>query len=153
MALVFQYGSNASSERINSCNRLRGDACIVGIAYTAEDHELEFTVWSRNNRCAAANILSGFGRKIWGVIYKVPDYLIRRETAGNRKSLDAIEGEGQNYKRSHIAVRPPDGPSFDQEVITYIANKRRAGIKTSLEYAFSIVSGLREHKVPNESVN
>ncbi len=68
MALVFQYGSNVSSTRLNSKNRLRGDAHFVGITYTEYKHELEFSVWSKTNQCAAANIVHGLGRKIWGVL-------------------------------------------------------------------------------------
>ena len=94
MALVFQYGSNLSSERINSDSRLKGDARPVGIAYTEDDFELDFSVWSKGNNCAAADIIPGAGRKIWGVIYEIPDYLIERTSAKerDRKSLDAIEG-------------------------------------------------------------
>lgn len=46
-----------------------------------------------------------------GVLYEVPDFLIERKAAAaqNRKSLDAIEGEGTNYKRETIAVRQDSG--------------------------------------------
>jgi hypothetical protein len=88
MALVFQYGSNARSERLNANDRLCGDARPVGIAHTQDYYELDFTVWSKKNKCAAADIVPGSGRKIWGVLYEIPDYLIRRETSGKRKSLD-----------------------------------------------------------------
>lgn len=42
--------------------------------------------------------------KVWGVVYDIPDYLIGKATAKahNRKSLDAIEGEGTNYKQEFI---------------------------------------------------
>jgi hypothetical protein len=86
MALVFQYGSNTSSKRINSANRLRGDAISLGLACTVEDFQFDFTVWSTTNNCAAADIIKGSGRKLWGVLYEIPDYLIRRDTAGSRCS-------------------------------------------------------------------
>lgn len=152
MALVFQYGSNADSSRINSNDRLRGDARQVGIAFTADDHELDFTVWSNCNQCAAADIVSGSGRKIWGVLYEIPDHLIRRQTSGVRRSLDEIEGEGANYKRVPIALRHPDGTVLDQEVITYVVINRQGGIQTSLEYASHIVFGLRGHDVREEYI-
>lgn len=152
MALVFQYGSNMLSDHINSPNRLQGDACPYGIAYTADDYELEFTIWSRMNKCAAANIFPGLGRKIWGVVYMIPDYLISRETAGSRKSLDAIEGESQNYKRTSIAIRYADGRPVEEDVITYIALYRRTGIKTSFEYANQIISGLHEFNVSEDYI-
>jgi hypothetical protein len=152
MALVFQYGSNAHSERLNSSDRLQGDARAVDIAYTDDDYELEFTVSSINNKCAAADIVSGSGRKIWGVLYEIPDYLIRRETSGCRKSLDAIEGEGTNYKRIGIALRYQNGILVEGNSITYVVINKTEGLKTSLEYGRHIVIGLREHKVPNEYV-
>lgn len=152
MALAFQYGSNTSLERMNSHDRMRGDARPVGIAYTENDFELEFSVWSRTNQCAVANILPSSGRKIWGVVYEIPDYLISRETSGVRKSLDAIEGEGQNYRRIIIALGSPNGLPFKNEFITYIGLRRRSGIYTSLEYARHIIRGLREHDVPDDYI-
>lgn len=152
MALVFQYGSNTLSERINSNERMQGDACPVGIAYTEDDFKLEFTVCSHKNKCAAANIVPSSGRKIWGILYEIPDYLIRRETSGIRKSLDAIEGEGQNYQRTAIALRYLNGLPVNRESITYVALNRESGLRTSLEYARYIIRGLREHNVPGDYI-
>jgi len=140
------------SERINSIERLRGDACPVGVVYTAEDYEIEFTVWSHRNQCATANIVRGSGRKIWGILYQIPDYLIKRETSGERKSLDAIVGECQNYRRTLIATRYPKEGPVEGDVITYLAKNRRSGIKTSLEYARHIFRGLREHNIPQDYI-
>jgi hypothetical protein len=152
MALVFQYGSNLSSGRINSDSRLKGDARAISVAYTEDDYELNFSVWSRGNNCAAADIIPGSGINIWGVVYEIPDYLIERSSARERgrKSLDAIEGEGSNYKRVTIRVKRPNGISFEEDIITYIGLKRKSGICTSLEYASHIIKGLYEHSIPNE---
>jgi AIG2-like family len=153
MALVFQYGSNADSERLNSTTRLQGEAKPIGIAYTEQDFELDFTVWSKTNACAAADIVPCSGRKIWGVIYEIPDYLIKRETApSNRKSLDSIEGAGTNYKRIPIDLRYLNGLPVEGETITYVVLKRTSDIQTSLEYASHILKGLREQKVPDEYI-
>ncbi|MBE9507726.1 MAG: gamma-glutamylcyclotransferase [Chloroflexi bacterium] len=153
MALVFQYGSNISSDRLNSPDRLQGDAVPVGIARTMDDFELDFTVWSRSNSCAAADILPGAGRKVWGVLYEIPDYLIKRDTAGGRRSLDAIEGEGTNYRRVHIALEDARGTPIENDVITYVAITRRAGLRTSLEYCHHIISGLQQHDVPSHYID
>ena len=150
MALIFQYGSNTSSSRFNSGDRLRGDARSLGAVYTAEDFELDFTVSSAGNKCAAADIVSGRGRRIWGVLYEISDYLIRRETSGNRKSLDAIEG--RKYERQIIAITHPDGTLFEGEVITYVVRDKENGIQTSLDYCRHIIEGLREHNVPDEYI-
>jgi hypothetical protein len=104
MPLVFQYGSKTSFKRLSSESRLKGDALRVGIAFTEGDYGLVFDIFSKTNDCAAADIVSGSGRQIWGVLYEIPDVLIKRDPSGNRKSLDQIEGEGTNYKRIIISI-------------------------------------------------
>jgi len=151
MTIVFQYGSNTDSKHLNAEDRLNGDARSIGIAYTENKFELDFTVWSKRNRCAAADIVPGSGISIWGVLYEVPDYLIKRESSGRRTSLDAIEGEGRNYKRVPIRLKRPDG-SF-VEAVTYVVIKKETGLKTSLEYVRHIIIGLRGHETPEEYIN
>ena len=148
MAIVFQYGSNTSSQRLNSANRLRGDAKPLRTVYTKDPFELDFTVWSVSNNCAAADIVPGSGRIIWGVLYEIPDYLIHRNTSGKRRSLDEIEGEGQNYRRIAIPLRYRNGRSINTKVLTYVAMNRNQGIQTSLNYVRHIITGLRAHKAP-----
>jgi gamma-glutamylcyclotransferase (GGCT)/AIG2-like uncharacterized protein YtfP len=150
MAYVFQYGSNTLSSRLNSEDRLRGDARSVGAVYTEDDFELDFTVSSISNQCAAADIVSAGGRKIWGVVYEIPDHLISRETSGDRKSLDAIEG--RKYERRNISLRYSDGSPVDKTVITYVVREREGGIQTSINYCQKIIAGLRENNVPEEYI-
>ena len=152
MAYVFQYGSNTLPSRFNSEDRLRGDAQSLGAVYTEEEFELNFDVWSDSNNCAAADIISGRGRRIWGALYEIPDDLISRETSGSRRSLDAIEG--QRYERRAITVRYPDGTSVDEEIITYVVseNRRQHNVQTSIDYCRYIIAGLREHNVPDEYI-
>lgn len=153
MALIFQYGSNCSESEINSQERLRGDARLVGIAESVEDYQLTFDVLSRGRGCAAADIVRCAGNKVWGVLYDIPDFLIRRESAKEhgRKSLDAIEGEGKNYKRREIDVKASDGKIHT--AITYTVINPQAGLRTSLEYVRHIVQGLRDHKVPDDYIS
>jgi len=150
MVVVFQYGSNTNSERINSENRLRGDAQFIGLAFTVDEYRLDFTTWSVDNQCAAADIISEPGRKIWGVLYKIPDHLIEKETSGDRKSLDAIEGG--NYQRESIKLKYPDGTPVAENVITYMVKDKKSGIRTSFKYAEYIITGLREHYAPDEYI-
>lgn len=146
--LVFQYGSNMSSQRLNAADRLMGDATFSTIAQTAEPHELEFSVWSKGNDCAAASIRKGPGMLLWGVVYEIPDHLVDRRTAGTRKSLDAVEGEGTNYVRREIALILPSGQPIN--ATTYIAKNPTPGLKTSDAYVKHILVGLAEHKIPEE---
>jgi len=155
MAYVFQYGSNMSATRLNSQDRLGGDARALGATYTDEDFELAFDVWSNGNQCAAGDIIPGHGRKIWGVLYQIPDYLIKRETSGKRKSLDGIEGK--RYERIPISLRHPDGTAVNEDVITYVVrdDERQDNLRTSLDYCRHIISGLRDYSdiVPDEYVD
>jgi cation transport regulator ChaC len=151
MALVFQYGSNMSVARLNGEDRLDGHAKTICVAKTAEQFELVFSVWSKSNNCAAADLLPGkAGRSIYGVLYEVPDFLLSRDTAKQqgRKSLDEIEGEGTNYVRATIDIIPNDGVSG--RAITYLVKNRRPNLKTSAAYVAHIFAGLREHNMPAE---
>ncbi len=152
MALVFQYGSNCLESEINGKDRLCGDAKFIGIAETVNDYRLAFDVWSTRRACAASDIVVSLGSKVWGALYEVPDFLIERRTAGeqNRKSLDAIEGEGANYKRETIAVRKESGPIVT--ALTYRATIPTPDLKTSLEYVGYIVKGLRQRGVCEEYI-
>ncbi len=153
MALVFQYGSNCLDSQINGAERLRGDARFIGIAETVEEFQLAFDVWSERRQCAAADITPSPGNKVWGALYEVPDFLIERESAEvqGRRSLDAIEGEGTNYRREAIAVRQKNGPIVT--AITYRVRNPAQGLRTSLEYVRYIIKGLRERGVCEDYID
>ena len=147
MAILFQYGSNCSETQINSPDRLCGDAIFVDIAETVHDYRITFDVFSRKRGCAAADIIPSPGHKVWGVLYEVPDWLVDRKSAKkrNRKSLDAIEGEGTNYRRIDTDVRRPGGQLI--KAVTYVVIDPKPGLQTSLEYVSHIVVGLRDRGV------
>lgn len=151
MTLIFQYGSNMSSERLNSADRLNGDARSQGLAITSGNYDLDFTVWSKTNNCAAADIISG-GRQLYGVLYEIPDDLLKRETAGDRKSLDSIEGKGINYKRQTIQVSLLTDPDTPINAWTYTVINKTNEFKTELPYVHHILQGLREHNAPLEYI-
>lgn len=152
MTLVFQYGSNLSSERINSHERLRGDARVAGVALTTEHFHLDFTVHSRTNGCAAADIVpTTSGRRIWGVLYAIPPELVfRGEAPAGRRSLDEIES---NYERIEIDVTPQLDHALTGPVLTYVVRERRRGLRTAAHYAAHILRGLQEHGAPGEYVD
>jgi len=151
MTLIFQYGSNAFSERLNSDKRLKGDALPIELVVTVGSFRLDFTTWSEGNQCAAADIVPDSDRRIWGVLYRIPDHLVEREKSGDRKSLDAIEGD--NYQRVPIKVEKQDGTPIEDDVFTYMVINKRYDIRTSYKYAEYIITGLREHKAPDEYIN
>src|SRR6185295_14398140 len=146
MALVFQYGSNMSAARLNSAKRLAGDARTICVAKTVEYFELVFSVLSKSNNCAAADLLlSKAGRNIYGVLYEIPEFLLSRDAAKrkSRKSLDAIEGEDRNYVRTEIDVITDNGATV--RAITYLGKNPQANLKTSAGYVGHILAGLLEH--------
>jgi hypothetical protein len=154
MALVFQYGSNTSSSEMNGEDRLRGAARPLGLVCTRDPYEFDFDVRSKKRDCFASDSRKCIkGRTIWGALYDVPDALMSRDTAPpGRNSMDAIEGEGTNYKRTKLAVRWRNGKPVRQAVITYtVINPVKTGA-TSREYAALILTGLREHKAPKRYI-
>ena len=146
--LVFQYGSNCLESQVNSKDRLCGDAKFIDIAETVVEFELAFDVWSCNRACAASDIVRKPGGRVWGVLYKVPDYLIGKKTANarGRKSFDQIEGS--NYKREEIDVRRSNDSDLVR-ALTYIVKCPKPGLKTSIDYVRYIICGLRERGVDN----
>jgi gamma-glutamylcyclotransferase len=150
MAIVFQYGSNCSTKRLNGRDRLNGVAIPMGIAETVEDYALAFDVWSDKNGCAASTIVKTPGKKAWGVLFDVPDERVSRETSPKgKKSFDAIEGD--RYRRHWIQVRRSNGSVVT--ALTYVAKCPEPGLQTNLDYVGHIVLGLREHGVPEKYIH
>ena len=149
MAIIFQYGSNLNSERLNSQQRLRGEARYLGLVYTREPHALGFTVWSEGNGCAAADLIPGGSQPAWGMLYEIPDALVRRDSAGQRPSMDSIENEGVEYHRTRIAVCHPDGNPVDSTVLTWLACDPRHDLKTEFHYVRHILTGLLTRQAPD----
>lgn len=147
---IFQYGSNCSTNEINSADRLHGDATFVDIAQTVGEFELAFDVYSISRGCAAADITASPGNKVWGVLWEVPDFLMGQDTASaqSRRSFDQIEGK--KYKRETIIVLRLNGETV--EAVTYRAKEPQPGLKTSLGYVALIINGLREHGVADNYI-
>ncbi len=148
MALVFQYGSNTSERRLNSAERLRGDARPLGAFQTEATYRLEFTVWSKTNNCAASNIAAAPDRRIWGVLYEIPDALLLTATSRERRSMEAIEGP--RYRAEDIRLLDREDTIGQRPVITFVVKDPVPGLRTSLEYVGHILFGLWSFNVPND---
>ncbi|MCH8061483.1 MAG: gamma-glutamylcyclotransferase [Chloroflexi bacterium] len=150
MVLVFQYGSNCNQERLNSANRLNDAARLVDKAQTTDYFEIAFDVWSKTNRCAAADLVISEDQKAWGVLYDIPDDRIGGSKRKNGlKTLADIEGP--RYERRQIDV------TIDGEVksaVTFLVKKacRESGLATSAKYVCHIIKGLRAFDVPKDYV-
>jgi cation transport regulator ChaC len=145
---VFQYGSNATSARLNSPSRPGGSAKDLGRAQTIDDFDIAFDVYSQTNGCAASDLVSTPGRKAWGVLYEIPDELISGPRTDRRKTLAQIEG--QRYEEKPVRVRDAQGQARDAVMFVVKEAERRQGLATSAAYVSWIVYGLRDHGVPEE---
>ena len=150
--LVFQYGSNMSSVRLNSEVRLQGEAVPLGLAITEDPFDLDFTVFSPQNGCAAADLTPNGSRRIVGILYEIPEERVLRERSGGLRTLDDVEGEGEAYVRTTIRVTRAESERGPEVAATYLVKTPRAGIRTCAAYAHHILAGLREHRAPDEYV-
>ncbi len=152
MSLVFQYGSNTFSKRINSSCRLDGSAEARGLAYTKEKFDLGFTHPSTSNNCATADIMPGGEWNIYGVLYDIPDERIFRQMRKGRITLDEIEGECTAYCRIKIQVIQVSKQNEPCDALTYVVKNPQKGLKTETHYVRYIIAGLREHGAPEEYI-
>lgn len=148
MALVFQYGSNCTAARLNGPNRLKGRAKDLGRAQTIEDCDIAFDVVSKTNGCAASDLIQTPGRKAWGVLYEIPDELIRGKRRDGQKTLEEIESK--RYEEKPIRVVDQKGEQHTATTFVVREKDRREGLATSAAYVSWIVYGLRDHGVPED---
>jgi AIG2 family protein len=142
MPLIFQYGSNCDERRLNGPTRLNGDAQDLGRAETIDEYDVAFNVWSRNNGCAAADLIPTPNRYAWGVLYRVSD-----------KGIEKLQRiEGAHYAPKLICVRGEVGGEVEATTFLVESDDRREGLWTSAEYVGYIVNGLRAHNVPEKYV-
>lgn len=148
MTIIFQYGSNMSTDRFNSHDRMRGNAKVLSTALTKNLFDLRFGVWSTLNNCAAADLEAEGSRQVYGVLYDVPDQLVTRKEAHaiGRKSLDQIEGP--MYRRVPIDVVGIDGNPVVAQ--TYLVVDPQKNLPTSFDYTSHMVRGIEEHAIPAE---
>ncbi len=148
MALVFQYGSNCTTGRLNGPTRLAGHAEDLGKAQTVEDFDIAFDVYSQTNGCAASDLVPKPGRKVWGVLYEVPEDFIRGRRPDGQKTLEQVEGP--RYEEKPISVIGQAGERRDAVTFVVRKSERRQGLVTSAAYVSWIVYGLRDHAVPED---
>jgi cation transport regulator ChaC len=152
MSLVFQYGSNCSSSRLNLPERLGGTAITRGVAQTVAKYDIAFNVWSQKNGCAASDLISasGTGQRVWGVLYDIPVDRLRGRRTDDANTLAQIEG--QRYEEKTVKVVMRENEELDAITFVVKPNERRSGLWTSAEYVGHIVNGLRAESAPEEYV-
>lgn len=142
MPLIFQYGSNCSTERLNSPKRLDGAAEPRGRAQTVSEYEIAFDVWSDGNRCATADLIPAHetGLHAWGVLYETSEQGLKR--------LRKVEGP--HYEKKAIHIRNRAGEEMEATTFFVKCTERQEGLWTSAEYVRYIVRGLRDREIPEE---
>jgi hypothetical protein len=137
-AVLFQYGSNCSTERLNGPDRLNGAAEIEGCDQTVDEFDIAFHVWSSGKECAAANLIPvrGTGCQAWGILYQTSEKGLQR--------LRQIEGP--RYEEKAIRVRNCAGEIVEAATFLVKADDRQSGLWTSAKYVSYIVRGLRDQK-------
>jgi hypothetical protein len=153
---LFQYGSNMSTKRLNSTNRLEGCAKPIGKA-RLDGWGIRFDLYSESNDCAVTDIIRSHQEFVWGVLFLVPRELVIARR-GERSRMDVVEGAGlgslSNYRRATIYVRRG---KYLMQAETYLgtseARRRFEALqpnaqRVSREYFGYVAVGCKSHKLP-----
>ncbi len=129
----FAYGSNLSLARLRS--RVpeavaMGPGRLCGWALCFDKHGRDGT--------AKASIEPTVGAEVWGVVYRiVPEH---------RGPLDEAEGLGSHYEMHRVEVEV--GADGVWEAYTYVALRRKQGLRIASGYLEHMVVGIAEHGLP-----
>src|SRR5262245_33736739 len=132
--IPFKSCFRIASKRLNS--RIMS-AKFVGIAYIS-DKKVAFNKYSQDGS-GKANLCDCPRSVTWGTLYEVD--------TTDLKNLDRAEG---GYKRTAIQVTRPDGQATD--ALSYISTRVITKSVACHWYKELIISGAREHGVPNEYI-
>lgn len=140
--IYFAYGSNMDWSRISSrCPSAR-------FLFTAklEGFRLEFTRYSRNNRCGAADIVFDGPSTVWGVAYHIEDT--------DRPALERAEGVPVGaYEPFTVDVHPDGDRAQRIKAVTYVVvNKETPRPRPSAAYKDMLISGATHRALPADYV-
>jgi gamma-glutamylcyclotransferase len=133
----FAYASNMNRAQMKS---RAGDILEEQIA-TLPNYELVFNKKVRGGT-ATANIRPAPGKRVIGVLYRIPD--------GAFRNLDRFEGVPEHYRRIEVKVTGARGQSANAQV--YIATKVEKGLRPAAHYLQTILTGAAEYGLPAEYV-
>jgi cation transport regulator ChaC len=133
----FAYGSNMSRAQMKS----RAGQILEEQIGTLPNYELVFNKKVRGGT-ATANIRPAPGRRVIGVLYKIPDAAFR--------NMDRCEGAPEHYRRIEVKVSGANGQPVNAQV--YIATKVEKGLRPAPHYLQIILAGANDHGLPAEYV-
>jgi hypothetical protein len=138
MAYYFAYGARMSSSHMLQTSP---NARAVGAASLA-GHRLEFNVRSRDLGGGAANAIPDRDRRLWGVLWEVPD----DELTG----FDSFRGEAKSDTHGiDVEVQGPDGPVTAR---TMILASDAGFVRPTDAYLNLLHAGARAHGLPDEAL-
>ncbi len=129
----FAYGSNLSRQRLQA--RVPG-AVAMGAARLPH-WALCFDKHGRDGS-AKASIRRAVGQEVWGAVYRIDPE--------ERSPLDAAEGLGIEYSLCEVQVQT--GLGCSQDAYTYVALRRKQGLRVEQWYLNHIIVGIAEHRLP-----
>jgi cation transport regulator ChaC len=133
----FAYGSNMSRAQMKS----RAGQILEEQVGTLENYELLFNKKARGGS-ATANIRPAPGKRVCGVLYKIPE--------GALRSLDRFEGVPEHYRRIEVTATGGLGNTIPAQA--YIATKVEKGLRPAQHYLQTILQGAGEHGLPAEYI-
>lgn len=111
---LFQYGSNMSPARLNSPERLNGQAKAVWAA-RLDGWGIRFDLYSKTNDSAVTDIVPAPGEHVLGVLFELPE---RALAIMDRIEGVKVDGTG-NYQRTNVEVSVvPSGQTVT--AVTYL---------------------------------
>lgn len=140
--IYFAYGSNMNWERMQE----RCPSARFLFAARLDGFRLDFTRYSRNNRCGAADIIYDPPAQMWGVVFHIKDE--------QKPKLDAAEGVGVGaYKEFTVDVHPEGDRAQRIKALTYVVvNKEDPRPKPSVAYKQLMVDGATHWKLPADYI-
>jgi len=135
--LYFAYGSNLD---VRQMRRRCPGSSVVGRAWLP-DYRLAFTRYSTKRKGGVADIVAEPGATVWGALYQCND--------SDMAALDQFENVPYSYRRIDVVVF--DDQKNELEAVAYFANKT-GEFAPGRDYLGLIVTGSRDHKLPDEYV-
>ena len=133
----FAYASNLNRAQMKS----RAGQILEEQVATLANYELVFNKKVRGGT-ATANIRPAPGKRVIGVLYKIPDAAFR--------NMDRFEGVPEHYRRIEVKISGANGQPVNAQV--YIATKVEKGLRPAAHYLQTILAGANDHALPAEYV-
>ena len=137
----FAYGTNMDRRRVELHRAIVVQEVRRGVL---ENYRLLFNkVSSIRPTTGCANVVPAPGRRVFGVLYRIPDADISR--------MDIFEGvSGGQYHRERVLVRDEENDLIEAEV--YIADETNDNLLPSIEYLDGVVKGARESGIDEKYI-